>query len=74
MRHWTPEERARQSMQIRKWRPWELATGPRTTEGKAHSSQNAFIHGAYSQEGKDETRRVTNLIRECKALLFGYGR
>ena len=37
-----PEIRARQSELIRRWRPWERSTGPRTPEGKARASQNAY--------------------------------
>lgn len=30
---------------IRKWRPWEKSTGPRTEAGKAAVAQNAFKGG-----------------------------
>ena len=39
---WTPERRARQAEAIRRWRPWEKSTGPRTAEGKAKASRNAY--------------------------------
>lgn len=39
---WTQERRARQAEAIRRWRPWEKSTGPRTTEGKATASRNAY--------------------------------
>jgi hypothetical protein len=38
---WTPERRARQAVLIRKWKPWQQSTGPRTPEGKAKVSCNA---------------------------------
>lgn len=38
---WTPERRAKQAEAIRRWKPWEKSTGPRTPEGKARSSRNA---------------------------------
>jgi hypothetical protein len=38
---WTPERRARQAEAIKRWRPWEQSTGPRTAEGKATVSRNA---------------------------------
>ena len=41
MRHWTPEERAKQAELIRKWKPWENSTGPRTEHGKKCSCQNS---------------------------------
>lgn len=42
---WTPERRARQAEMIRNWRPWEKTTGPKSEEGKATSSQNAWKGG-----------------------------
>ena len=42
-RHWTDEQRERQSAAIRSWRPWEHSTGARTPAGKAVSSQNVII-------------------------------
>jgi hypothetical protein len=37
---WRSERRARQAQAIRRWRPWEQSTGPRTAEGKARSARN----------------------------------
>ncbi|HNQ92644.1 MAG TPA: hypothetical protein PKI93_06905 [Alphaproteobacteria bacterium] len=51
MRHWTPEERARQSAAIRKWKPWTSSTGPRTAQGKSRSALNATKHGFRSRAG-----------------------
>ena len=53
MRRWTPEERARQSAAIRKWKPWTKSTGPKTVTGKSRSSLNATKHGFRSQAGKE---------------------
>jgi hypothetical protein len=39
---WTAERRKRQSEQIRRWRPREKATGPRSLDGKARIARNAF--------------------------------
>ncbi len=39
---WTEEEKKRQSELIKKCRPWEKSTGPRTPEGKRISSRNAY--------------------------------
>ena len=42
---WTEERRKRQSELIQNWQPWANSTGPRTAEGKAKSSKNAFKGG-----------------------------
>jgi hypothetical protein len=44
---WTSERRARQAEQIRNWRPWEQATGPKTKAGKAVVSQSAYKGGTW---------------------------
>ena len=46
---WTSERQARQAQAIKNWRPWEQATGPRTTEGKARSARNADRGGQRRQ-------------------------
>lgn len=38
---WTAARRAKHAQAIRKWKPWEHATGPITPEGKARASRNA---------------------------------
>ncbi len=50
MRQWTPEERAKQSAAIKKWKPWVNSTGPKTLAGKAAARMNALKHGARSQQ------------------------
>jgi len=44
---WTPERRQRQAEMIRQWRPWEKSTGPKTVEGKAKVSRNAYKGGTW---------------------------
>ena len=56
-RNWTPEQRQQQAERIRAWSPWERSTGPRTAEGKARASRNAWKGG---------TREV---LREWSRLL-----
>ena len=69
MRKWTAEERARQSELIQKWKPWERSTGAKTPEGKAASSQNALIHGAYNLNAKLQAKQLNDLVRASKACL-----
>ena len=38
---WTTQRQTKQAERIHHWQPWTRSTGPRTTEGKARSSQNA---------------------------------
>ena len=44
-RHWTPAQRAQQSLKIRQWQPWTRSTGARSPEGKTVSSRNAYKGG-----------------------------
>ena len=50
MNGWTPQRRARQAQAIRRWRPWEHSTGPRTADGKARSARNAYTGGHWRRE------------------------
>lgn len=45
---WSPERRAAHAAAIRRWKPWEKSTGPRSRAGKAKSAQNAYKHGGYA--------------------------
>lgn len=60
MSAWTVERRARQAEAIRRWRPWEHSTGPRTPEGKARSSRNAYskVWGLWTRDRKGRFRRL----------------
>ena len=42
------ERGLQQSLKIQQWRPWDDSTGPRTSEGKAASSRNAYRGGVRS--------------------------
>jgi hypothetical protein len=56
---WTPERRAQQAQAIQTWQPWKQATGPRTIEGKAKASRNAYA-GATRQQ----LRALGRVLRE----------
>lgn len=61
---WTPERQARQAELIRKWRPWEQSTGPRTDDGKAIVGRNAFAGGL-----RQELRDLARALKEQKQAL-----
>lgn len=44
-KQWTEERRKAQAERCRNKRPWEQSTGPKSEQGKARSSLNAFKHG-----------------------------
>lgn len=59
MNGWTQQRRERQSKLIQQWQPWKQSTGPKTPEGKAGSSQNAYKGGT-----RQLLRRLSQLMRE----------
>ena len=46
---WTPERRQRQAEAIKRWKPWERSTGPRSAAGKAKVARNAYKGGTLQQ-------------------------
>ncbi len=44
---------------IRNWKPWEESTGPKSSEGKAAWSQNAYKGGV-----RPFLRELASLLRE----------
>ena len=65
---WTPERRARQAALIGTWKPWTRAIGPRTPEGKAKASRNAW-KGGHRQMLRALSRMVNAEIRESRDLV-----
>ncbi len=51
-RTWTPAQRHEAAMRARKTKPWKHSTGPRTDQGKRHSSLNAYKHGGSTNSSK----------------------
>jgi hypothetical protein len=68
MNGWTPERRARQSALIHTWRPWDKTIGPKTPQGKAKASRNAYKGGTRAM-----LRELARLLREQRAALKRIG-
>ena len=62
---WTPERRVRQAALIRTWQPWQQATGPRTADGKATASMNAY-KGGHWLKLRELSRLVNAEVREAR--------
>jgi len=58
---WMEERRARQAKAIKRWRPWQHSTGPRTAEGKARSFRNAYRGGQ-----RQLMRQFARLLRQLE--------
>ena len=65
MPRWSPESRQKQAEAIRKWNPWTRSTGPRTEEGRARSSRNAWKGGLRASLGtyRDVLRQIEHSTR-----------
>ncbi len=67
-RIWTPEQRQRQREAIQRWQPWNQSTGPRSPEGKAAASRNAFTGGDMAQI-RELAKDVNRVLREQRKWL-----
>ena len=47
-----------------KWKPWEKSSGPKTPEGKAKVSQNAYKGGM-----RPELRALARTLRESQKVI-----
>ena len=59
---WTPARKAAQRTAIRRWKPWEKSTGPKSTAGKAAVAGNARKHGARSRALRRELQAIQRLM------------
>lgn len=55
---WTEERRKKQAEIIRKNKPWEKSTGPKTQAGRARSSINALKNGNHSAAMKELRKAI----------------
>jgi hypothetical protein len=65
-RSWTQEQRERQREAIKRWKPWEHSTGPRSDEGKAKVSRNGWKGG--TRRMLRELARMLNPMRRADSM------
>lgn len=63
MPRWTLENRERHALAMRAWKPWTRSTGPKTPEGKARSSRNAWKGGV-----RTEIAHWSSFLRELSQI------
>lgn len=61
---WSLERRQRQADAIRRWKPWERSTGPKTETGKAIAARNADKGGQ-----REMLRELARVLREQRQWL-----
>ena len=54
----TPEHRALRAEMIRRWKPWERSTGPKTPEGKQASARRG-----YKGNLRGQLKEIENALR-----------
>lgn len=48
-RTWTPEQRQKQREAIRRWKPWQQSSGPKSPKGKVVAAGNAWTGGEWKK-------------------------
>jgi hypothetical protein len=64
----TPEHRAMRAELIRRWKPWEKSTGPKSAEGKARSAMRGFKGGT-----REMLRELARMLQEQTEALKRIG-
>ena len=60
----TPEHRALRAELIRKWKPWEKSTGPKSAEGKRRAAMRGYKGG-----NRQMLRDLSDALREHQKTL-----
>ena len=66
MNGWTEERRQKQSEAIRRWKPWEQSTGPKSEQGKRAASRNSLKHGRWSSDQIEVRRSMLEMVRRLR--------
>ena len=64
----TPEHRRLMGELIRRWKPWEKSTGPKSAEGKAKAARNPYKGGE-----RQMLRELRRVLREQAEALKAIG-
>ena len=64
----TPQHRRLRAELIRKWKPWEQSTGPRTKAGRAASARNSRKHSNRSLETLEQLRWLRDYLHGCREV------
>lgn len=67
---WTLERRRKQAELMSALRPWEQSTGPKTPEGKATSSRNAW-KGGHRAQLRELSKMINEYARQSRCLANG---
>ena len=68
---WTAERKAKQAAAIQKWKPWTLSKGPRSVDGKAIVSRNAF-KGSKRPALRQAIKDLNLYLKTNRQFLNGY--
>lgn len=63
----TPEHRALRTALLRRWKPWEQSTGPKTPDGKAGSAMRGYKGGA-----RELIRQLSQVLHQQTKVMQGH--
>ena len=68
-RTWTQEQRRQQAEAIKRWKPWEQSTGPKSEPGKALVARNGWKGGEW-RKLREMFKTLNQTMREQKDALM----
>ena len=73
-KHWTPEQRKRQSELIQRWKPWEKSTGPKSKDGKRTSAMRGLKTGEHTAEMRELRKMLAKNNQLLRSLMARGGK